>query len=648
MDPVTAAIVVKPALQITSRLLKPLIDKVGKIVSNKSQLICHNFFNAYTAYLTNSFERHSYFTSVVFKNEQKKLDDYYLPLTIVKHPTNEQAQITQYPKGIFETIKKILIVDTAGMGKTTLLKYLFLCCVREESGIPIYIELRKLSKKISILDFILEQLSDINGKCSEDLLFQLLETGEFVFFLDGYDEIPENERMAVTSELQKFIEKASRNKYVLTSREETGLISFPQFQRYTIRPLQKYEAYTLLRKYGDNSLSETLIQKLEQPENAAIHEFLTNPLLTSLLYKSFEYKHIVPLKRHIFYRQVFEALYECHDLTKEGGEYQRTKRSGLDIDRFERVMRALGVLSYRKDKIEFSKEELLDFINEAKKLASEGKVISSDILHDLTHAVPLMVEDGNYIRWSHRSIQEYFAAQYICRDRQGDSKKILLKFFQKDDFLRHINLITLCADIDRPAFKQSIAKEIAETLSNEFNSIYQNKFENLTPKSIVYRKELCVGKTYFFIRVNLPKPFDINSENSHEVIEKELKPIRIEIEKQVNVLRGFSFGLANPAIALINNRLYQYIESLYQRTELPFIERITQTLVVKIDLIDPKITVQIINDEITNPLNTPNNFYFVNELLQAVGGWKFNNTIAKDFLESIEAESRVKDNLSDW
>ena len=79
----------------------------------------------------------------------------------------------------------------------------------------------------------------------------------------------------------------------MTSREEIGLTAFPQFQRFKIRPLQKQEAYTLLTKYAENNLSRTLIAKLEQPENSAIHEFLTNPLLTSLLYKSFEYKHTV-------------------------------------------------------------------------------------------------------------------------------------------------------------------------------------------------------------------------------------------------------------------------------------------------------------------------------------------------------------------
>jgi predicted NACHT family NTPase len=536
-----SVLLAKPAIRLVESLLKPLIEMGEKGASNKSKVAYHHIFNSYRQYLIDVFNRHSYFTSIVFKNEQKKLDDYYLPLTILKQPVNqplnEEITITEYPNKLFKAVKRILIVDTAGMGKTTLLKYLFLCCVKQEAGIPIYIELRKLSKEMSIFDFIrmqLADLSDIEGNNKTHLLLELLKTGEFVFFLDGYDEIPENQRLAVTSGLQDFLYKAAKNNYIMTSREENSLVAFPQFQRFTIRPLHKYEAYQLLKKYADNNLSSTLIAKLEQPENAAIHEFLTNPLLTSLLYKSFEFKHIVPLKRHIFYRQVFEALYEAHDLTKEGGEYQRSKRSGMDIDKFEQVLRSLGVLSYQKDKIEFTKDELLTFIDDAKKLSSDNKATSSNIAHDLTHAVPLMVEDGNYIRWTHKSIQEYFAAQFICRNTGGKQKEILLNYLHNKDFTKHVNLIILCADIDKTSFRQSIAKKLAETLLSEFRSIYEADFSGISTDLLIDRKRLTVGKETFLLRLDLYKISNSTDSPLEPTLDKvkKLAPIFQEMEKQ--------------------------------------------------------------------------------------------------------------------
>ena len=573
IDPISAA--ANPAIDLTVLLLKPLIEKLQNGVSKASEGAYHSIFNTYRKYLADACERYSYFTSIVFQNEQKKLEHYYLPLTLLEHPSNDETTITSFPRELFNAVKKVLIVDSAGMGKTTLLKYLFLRCVNEGAGIPIYIELRKLTKERSIMSFIHEQLADLSHFDEirkTDLVYRLLDSGEFVLFLDGYDEIPEDQRLAVTESIQDFIQKASNNKYLMTSREEIGLTAFPQFQRFKIRPLQKDEAYSLLRKYADSTYAETLINKLEQPENAAIHEFLTNPLLTSLLYKSFEFKQVIPLRRHIFYRQVFEALYETHDLTKEGGEYQRKKKSGMDIDKFDRILRSLGILTYKKDKIEFEKNELLAFIDNAKKLSSDTDTAPSSILHDLTHAVPLIVKDGNYIRWTHKSIQEYFAAQYICRNTRGKQEKILSDYFHSKDFTKHLNLVILCADIDRTAFKHSIANELAQELLAKYDSTYSGRFPGISENDIKRRKRLVAGRSLFLTQIAFPSDINLLSPQ----MDVYLEPIHAEMKKHTRTLDldpdyGFKFTWTDIGTGEILNKTSSVVESLHG-TELPFIE----------------------------------------------------------------------------
>jgi hypothetical protein len=489
-------------VKLLTDLLKPVIDKLSSKITDELKPTYHRIFNSYQEYLDHEYERHSRFTSIVFKNEQKRLEDYYIPLTLVKQEFGSdktvEEKIDSYPLNTVKKINKLLIIDTAGMGKSTLLKYLFINCVKQEAGIPVFIELRKLSSKKLLFDFIIEQLAGIDGISERKLVINLLESGEFVFFFDGYDEITDSERTEVTANLQTFISKAPKNKYFITSRDEQGLIAFADFQRFTIKPLLREESFFLLRKYAENNLAETLISKLEQPEYENINEFLVNPLLTSLLYKSFEYKAIIPLKRHIFYRQVFEALYESHDLTKEGGEFQRKKRSNLDIDAFEQVLRYLSYLSYKAQKVEYTKDELLAFIDKAKQLAGLPTAKSSDIIHDLTHAVPLMLQEGNYIRWAHRSIQEYFSALCICRSMQGKQLEILLKYYRGDDFASHINLVALCADIEPSYFRQSIVKDMIEKLLQEFNSIYENMPKSISQELITRRKRLVVGKKIYF------------------------------------------------------------------------------------------------------------------------------------------------------
>jgi len=650
VEPILTAMLAKPAIQLVNRLLQPLIKKIESEVSSKSQVLIHRIFGGYSKYLENAVDRHSYFNSVVFKNEQRLLEDFYLPLTLVGNRENSRLVLNNYPKSEIDKIERLLIVDTAGMGKTTLLKFLFIKCVEQGAGIPIFVELRKLSRKSPLSDFLLDQLSDIQGKCQPDLFYRLLESGDFVFFLDGYDEIGETERSAVTASIQQFIEKTPGNKFIMTSREEGGLAAFPSFLRYTVSPLEKGEAYTLLRKYADGPLAETLITKLDLPENIAIHEFLTNPLLTSLLFKSFEYKHTIPLKRHIFYRQVYEALFETHDLTKEGGEFERPKRSGLDVDRFEQILRAFGALTYKAGTTEQSKSNTLLILGNARILASEAKTQPSKILHDLTHAVPLLVEDGNYIRWSHRSIQEYFAAEYICKNTDGRQAEIMLDYFDARDVNQHSNLLLLCADIDRNAFDQSIGKTIASRLLTDYEASFKKLIPSISQSAIEERISLTVGrKNYFMNHPAIKSGASISETGEETEYDLLMNDFHLWMSSEsgnystsstASTDSKFSFGQSL-------TDLVRFINTNNKRLSLPFLEGCKRDN-ISVGFPDNSLDFYRLDDDPLNPLNSPGAFEQVNAILTYFSKWRFNATVAKEYLLSLSTVKTAKSKLEPW
>src|SRR3989344_798659 len=643
MEPFTAALLAK----LAAKILKPIYDGVEKELSQQAHLALHKVFNSYADYLQQATQKHSYFNSVVFKNEQRILAEYYQPLTIVNTRSKHELLVTGYPGDEVDRARNMLIVDTAGMGKTTLLKLMFLKCAEEGQAVPILIELRKLSKKKKLTDFLLDVLSGLDGSCKPDLFFKLLSKGGFCFFLDGYDEIPDIERAAVTASIQNFIEKAPHNAFIMTSRDEAGLSAFPQFQRYTIKPLFREEAYSLLRKYADPGLADSLIAKLDLPENQAIHEFLASPLLASLLFKSFEYKHIIPLKRHIFYRQVYEALYESHDLTKEGGEFQRSKKSGLDIDRFEQVLRGLGAVTYKATKTEFTKDAALDFAGKALALCSERKAAPSSITHDATHAVPLLVVDGNYIRWSHRSIQEYFAAQYLCKNTEGRHAQVLLDYYNGRDFSKHINLVLLAADIDRAAFDRSIGLHVAQTLLSEYKDIYRGIFPGVESAAVEQRRRLCVGRMPFIINSGCPQGGG-NRENEwsrriHERI------INLSGGADLNSSR-FTYG--DPGVGFALTKIESFIESTMGRLDLPFIEvqeNVSQVFDNKKGLWPDGEVVKIADDE-SSPLNSVALFGATTNLILCLGRvrWRFNPDLAVRYIEEIGLDSKNIADSQPW
>ncbi len=466
---------------IVDTWVKPKLEKLIKRRKLDSKLISHAFTNQFEEYLNRSYKKHYFINTLVFQNRQKALEDLYVPLTITaSHDKKKKYKIDKYRDDLIAEYRRVLITDTAGMGKSTMMKRLFLYAIRENRGIPVLIELRKLKESHDILDEIYNELDSIdNQDFDEDFVLSLIKRGDFIFFLDGYDEIPVSEKEAVTNSLQDFISKAEENLFVLTSRPDSAIASFGGFQEFNINNFVNEEAFDLIRKYDQGGeISKELIAKLQDKKFENVHEFLTNPLLVSLLYKAYDYKAKIPLKMHVYYRQVFDALFESHDLAK-GGAFARDKRSGLDIDDFHKVMKRLGFITLVMG-IEYSKDDIIKKIAEARSYLPNINFKESDFLNDLVGAVPLFNKEGNFYKWNHKSLQEYFAAQFICNDSKEKQANILTRMSKSKNGSRYWNTLALCYDIDYKTFRQVVVYDFVRKFISyyEAHSIKAQRMDN--------------------------------------------------------------------------------------------------------------------------------------------------------------------------
>lgn len=417
-------------------------------------------YEALQEYLTFSYRSNALMHTIVFRGVEKNIFDLYIPLTLC-HEEKEKTRRIVVNENAMEQImsncKRNIIIDNAGMGKSTIAKYLATQAVINKSGIPIMVELRKLKKDKSIMAFIEEQFDLFNKKIVIEDLKCMLREGGFIFFFDGYDEVATELRQTVTEDIRYFIERAPENTYILTSREESELSSFGDFFGYTIQPLQMKEAFALIRKYDNNGKNaEDLIIKLKEEQNLKVlKEFLTNPLLVSLLYKTYMYKGEIPYKKIEFYKQVYEALFNDHDKSKDA--YVHPKQSGLDINDFERVLMTLGFLGIKKWQVEYEeKGELIRDIRIGIKNLVGSSPKAQDFLDDMIIAVPLFRKDGSTYRWIHKSFMEYFAAKYICYE-MGDRKEILLQNISgRDNSMMYKNMLDFCYEMDLKTFRKAV------------------------------------------------------------------------------------------------------------------------------------------------------------------------------------------------
>ena len=108
-----------------------------------------------------TYHKYSIISALAIPNSQFELKKIYVPQTLVKDNRfggeEESIRIDGMPKELIKKYKKILITDTAGMGKSTITKRMFIDLIDNEIegiGVPIYIELNRLNKDRSILQEI--------------------------------------------------------------------------------------------------------------------------------------------------------------------------------------------------------------------------------------------------------------------------------------------------------------------------------------------------------------------------------------------------------------------------------------------------------------------------------------------------------------
>lgn len=480
--------VTQPLINTTSNLigeiLRPLIDafikpRVEKFIKdhkiNKEFLSgTGNVIDKFSEYFEMVYKQYSVMNTIVFKNQQVNIEELYVPLHVVNAKDSSIIyKIDNSKIDLLSKYKRILITDTAGMGKSTILKWMFISEIRKGESIPFIIELRRL--KSNILEEVCKKLLPFEIDKKKEFIISLLQRGDFIFYFDGYDEIPLNEKQQVNGYLIDFINLFDNNIYLLTSRPEPSLASFGNFQEFNIKPLIIDESYELIRKYDKNGIiSKALIERLSVDSTFQnVTEFLTNPLLTSLLYKAFSYKPSIPFKKYMFYDQVFDSLFESHDFTKVG-YYERKKYSKLDSGDFNIIMRTLGMYSFSEGKIEYTKDEILEKIMFAKKENSNIIFKEVDFLDDLVKNVCLFRIDGIYYKWVHKSFQEYFAAKFICYDTKENQQDVLSKLYYSDKLYNYIDLLDFCYDLDYKTFRKSIIYQIIISFLNYCNSSYRD------------------------------------------------------------------------------------------------------------------------------------------------------------------------------
>jgi hypothetical protein len=471
MGPFTTA----TTLALINTFKDPLISACKELKSE----VLHFLDDGLPDYIESIQDKFLYTKTFLYRQEKVNFYDTFFPVSIL---VNKGNKVVTSCEELFSESNFVSIVGSAGSGKTMLMKHFFLESITTAYKIPIFIELRSLNEfEKNFTDLIYEVI--LNNRLSPDnrILEKLLESGSFILLLDGYDEIFSQKKNVVTNDLDKFIDRYSKNRFVISSRPGSGIDSMPRFNNYPVMPLEEHEIEQFIDKVltdnEDIELAPRIKDVIKRPENSDYQNFLSSPLLLSMFIITFKQYPELPKKKSKFYWNVFDTLATKHDsFTKKGG-YQHERKAGLDNEQIEKVLQWFSYKSLFSGKVTFDAEYLSVSLSQIKRELNLNFDITL-LIDDLTVALSILLIDGIEYRFPHKSLQEYFAVSLVRGLQPETKKKIYQSQFRKLAGLStggHENIWALALEVDRYDFNRYFLIPFLDEFLETFNGLEGSK-----------------------------------------------------------------------------------------------------------------------------------------------------------------------------
>lgn len=369
-------------------------------------------------------------------NEQKNFEDIFV-CNDISPKVNPSIKIPNISiQKLTEDSNFILINGSAGIGKSMMLRHLLLDACDQYNFIgklPIFIPLWEFQNSLEELpEFFFKKYQSIGGNEDFKEFSEILESGGFIFFLDGMDELSEENFYSFASKLNDFTSKYFRNMVIISSRNQENSTYLTKFNVFEICPFSEEQAITLIDKLSAEDVKTELKKTIEQDFESTYNYFALTPLFLTLMIRNYPEFRDIPKTQHVYFSQLYNVLFR--ELDKIKGHRKRKLLTGLKAKQFEILFSEFCAVSYLQDKISFTEYEFdkcFETVNQ--NIASDSYVDSSDFRDDLTETLGLMVREGNKIRFWHKAFQEYFCALYYSNLPSVDIRKYQAFFAKMDE-----------------------------------------------------------------------------------------------------------------------------------------------------------------------------------------------------------------------
>jgi NACHT domain len=444
------------ATNLTKRAIDRILSFAEKNVLERWARHKNSTFESFANYLDQKSRRCRQVRNLFNDSTSSNIDDVYVP-TRFMHGLIKLSENDLFRAITNTNISKqnrrahaAIIRGPAGSGKSLFLKHAFLELQKiGQNRIPIMLELRSLnSRRLSNpnnpevsewLHILQSEISAYGNDISVSQVEDALKYGMFVIILDGIDEIKPKIQPIYERLILELAKKYPDCPLLLAGRPMVRMSSWTDFEIYQIAPLETREAISIVQKSNINSDTKArFINLVIGNLDSGYLKFLETPLLVIIMLITFSDSGKVSRVRHEFYEDAFNALWSKHDARKEG--FERHKYSGLQKRDFVQLLSWFSFASYIKSDFEMRESIFSKHFLEATN-ASQVKVLEEDFRQDMLVSTSLLIEDGLFLKFCHRSFQEYFTSLCISNMPNSDvpsAISLVLDRYETDQVLHFL------------------------------------------------------------------------------------------------------------------------------------------------------------------------------------------------------------------
>lgn len=435
----------------------------------------------------------------VLANSQRKLDDVFHPQTIILENSKEEILIDRFPMDLMKKYKRIIIKDTAGRGKSTLMKKMFLWCV-QDGLYPIFVDLRNLKKNHLIIEEILKNLGEYNEKFDILLLQKFIDDGKLIFFFDGFDEVKSEDCTDVAKDIRDFVSRADKNMFVLTSREDDRLAGFASFKGARLKDFTLSESCELIRKYdGYTEKAENIINLLNTGCYEEVKDFLRSPLHTTLFYGAYKDGRAIPIKLHEVCHDIFESLFYIHDLSKDA-DYIHNKRCCLALSDYERILGCIGRYCLHKGTFEIEDSLMADVLKNVRDQCPGLSFQDDELLYDISISISVFRRKRSSYVWIHETMCHYFMARSLCMENQNVLDKVLTKIYASSYLERYVPMLRIYGELSPMEFRHYFLLELLKEYRMHYLECLKPSYNAIRSDSKELREYLLFGHQIFLVK----------------------------------------------------------------------------------------------------------------------------------------------------